>query len=232
MSVHDEGPGGRLAARPLHFIWIADCSGSMDGEKIQSLNYAIRESIKHMREVAEKNPHAQVLVRAVRFSTGAFWHVANPTPVDQFEWADLTAGGVTDMGQAMRLLGEQLRTPPMAERALPPVLVLISDGQPTDDFSAGLKQLMDEPWGKKAVRLAISVGHDTDLDTLRAFIGNSEIQPMEARNPEQLTHYIKWASTVVIESASSPPSQTKDQAGVTVPIPPVDPPPQDPGEVW
>ena len=39
-------PGGELAARPLHFIWIADCSGSMavDG-KIQSLNTAIREAI-------------------------------------------------------------------------------------------------------------------------------------------------------------------------------------------
>ena len=30
-------PGGELATRPLHFIWIADCSGSMatDG-KIQA----------------------------------------------------------------------------------------------------------------------------------------------------------------------------------------------------
>ena len=24
-------PGGELATRPLHFIWIADCSGSMSG---------------------------------------------------------------------------------------------------------------------------------------------------------------------------------------------------------
>ena len=37
-------PGGELATRPLHFIWIADCSGSMsvDG-KIQALNTAIRD---------------------------------------------------------------------------------------------------------------------------------------------------------------------------------------------
>ena len=31
-------PGGELASRPLHFIWIADCSGSMSGEKIQHEN--------------------------------------------------------------------------------------------------------------------------------------------------------------------------------------------------
>ena len=43
-------PGGALASRPLHFIWVADCSGSMsvDG-KIQALNNAIREAIPHMQ---------------------------------------------------------------------------------------------------------------------------------------------------------------------------------------
>ena len=44
-------PGGALAGRPLHFIWIADKSGSMgiDG-KIQALNHAIHEAIPHMKE--------------------------------------------------------------------------------------------------------------------------------------------------------------------------------------
>src|ERR1700683_1465271 len=43
-------PGGQMAARPLHFIWLADGSGSMrvDG-KIQALNNAIREAIPHMQ---------------------------------------------------------------------------------------------------------------------------------------------------------------------------------------
>ncbi len=68
-----------------------------------------------------------------------------------FKWTDLTAEGVTDMGKALTLVAEQLAMPPMTERALPPVLVLISDGQPTDDFAGGLKTLTDLPWGKKAV---------------------------------------------------------------------------------
>ena len=65
-------PGGELASRPLHFIWLADSSGSMEQDgKIQALNTAIREAVPHMRKVAEDNPNAQVLVRAVRFSSGA-----------------------------------------------------------------------------------------------------------------------------------------------------------------
>lgn len=67
-------PGGELATRPLHFIWIADCSGSMavDG-KIQVLDTAIREALPHMRQVADENPNAEVLVRALKFSSGAQW---------------------------------------------------------------------------------------------------------------------------------------------------------------
>lgn len=143
-------PGGELATRPLHFIWIADCSGSMsiDG-KIQALNNAIREALPHMRSVADENPNAEVLVRALTFSSGAQWHVSQPTPIADFKWTDLTADGVTDMGHALTLLAEQLRIPPMSDRALPPVLVLISDGQPTDDFNHGLQMLMHEAWGKK-----------------------------------------------------------------------------------
>src|SRR5208282_899522 len=34
-------PGGGVARRPLHFIVMADCSGSMKGEKMQALNYAL-----------------------------------------------------------------------------------------------------------------------------------------------------------------------------------------------
>ncbi|MDW8300804.1 MAG: tellurium resistance protein, partial [Anaerolineae bacterium] len=35
-------PGGALANRPLHFFWVVDCSGSMAGDKIQSLNTAAK----------------------------------------------------------------------------------------------------------------------------------------------------------------------------------------------
>jgi len=215
-------PGGELSTRPLHFIWIADSSGSMASDgKIQALNNAIREAIPHMQKVADENPNAQVLVRAIKFSNGAQWHISQPTAVADFKWEDLSAEGETHMGKALQMVAEQLKIPPMTDRALPPVLVLISDGQPTDDFQGGLKALMDQPWGKKAVRIAISIGADADDEVLQMFIGHSEIKPLQANNPEALVRHIKWVSTAVLKSASSPASQTKDAAspGVNVPIP-------------
>lgn len=227
-------PGGRLATRPLHFIFIADCSGSMFGDRIQALNQAIREAIPHMRDVAKSNPNAEVLVRSVRFSAGAQWHHSQATNVDSFDWKDLSASGQTDMGKALTLVADTLKTPPMPERALPPVLVLVTDGDPTDDFDGGLRALMAEPWGKKAVRIAIAIGEGVRMDVLQKFIGHNEIQPLQAKNADQLVQYIRWASTAVLQAASAPASQTQAApAGVNVPVPaPPSTAPADPNDVW
>lgn len=219
-------PGGELATRPLHFIWIADCSGSMGNDgKIQALNTAIREAIPHMQKVADDNPNAQVLVRAVAFGSGAQWHISQPTPVADFTWTDLAANGETDMGKALLAVADQLKIPPMTDRALPPVLVLLSDGQPTDDFESGLRALLEQPWGKKAVRIAIAIGGDADADVLQRFIGNSEVKPLAANSPEALVKYIKWASTAVLKSASSPAVAQDDQAAGAAAAPPPPPAP-------
>ncbi len=240
MTTIKKRPGGELATRPLHFIWIADCSGSMSGSKIQSLNHAIREAIPAMQAVAAENVNADVLVRAVKFSNGAQWHIAQPAKVDDFKWQDLQADGITEMGAALHLVADQLKMPPMTERGLPPVLVLISDGQPTDDFASGLAALMQLPWGKKAVRVGIAIGDDADLDVLEQFIGNPELPPLHAHNPEQLVNYIRWVSSAVLQAASAPASQPKtmDTQGQTAtgsnitlpPIPTVDP--NSAADVW
>ncbi len=215
-------PGGKLSTRPLHFIWLCDCSASMgDGGKIQALNNAIRQAIPLMRDAANDNPNAQILVRAIAFSSGAQWHISQPTPVEHFDWEDLQADGITDMGKAISLLTEQLKVPPMTDRALPPVLVLISDGYPTDDFNEGFRKLMSEPWGQKAVKVAIAIGDDVDYDVLQKFIVHPELKPLRANNPEQLVNQIKWVSTAVLKSTSSPVSQSANSSNIStnVPIP-------------
>jgi uncharacterized protein YegL len=221
-------PGGEISSRPLHFFWIVDCSGSMqiDG-KIQELNTAIKEALPHMKKVADENPNAEVFLRVLKFSSGAQWQVSQPTALDVFKWSDLSADGVTDMGRAFSMLAEQLKIPPMTDRALPPVLVLLSDGQPTDNYKEGLAALMAQPWGKKAVRVAIAIGSDADEEVLQDFIGHSEFKPLKANNPEKLAKQIKWVSTAVLKSASAPASQAKDGSMLSGNVPIPEPPPAD-----
>lgn len=241
-------PNVRLSNRPLHFLYLCDCSGSMAAQgKMQALNQAIRQSLPAMVEVAQANPEARILVRVLRFANEASWHLAQPTPVDQVmaEWSDLQAGGMTAMGEGLRLVAEALRSPPMEQRALPPVLVLISDGAPTDNLEEGLATLMREPWARKAVRLAIAIGHDADLEVLQQFIGPVEgrdagtpgSRPLQANDSSTLARYIQWASTAVVGAASQPRSQIGPGAvPVAVPLPDLPPTQLDPNDpsviVW
>lgn len=174
---------------------------------------------------------------------GEFWSIAGTRGVQAFEGilgevattiaqevtqrlADGTVSSGTDMGAALRLLAGELAIPPMPPRALPPILVMISDGQPTDDFDAALGGLMALPWGKKAVRIGVAIGRDANLEVLEKFIGTVEIKPLQAHNPQELTRYIRWASTSVLAAASAPPSQASgagsSTANVPLPAPPID----------
>jgi len=208
-------PGGRMASRPLHFIWLADGSGSMrvDG-KIQALNHAIREAIPHMRTAARENPHATVFVKAICFADEARWMGEKLTPVSEFRWQDIEAGGVTSLGEALTMVGDVLQAPLMTDRALPPVIALVTDGLPTDDFQAGLNHLLSKPWGRQALRIVVAIGEDSASneaqEVFRAFMANDALRPFHANNPEVLAEQIRWVSTAVLKSVSSPASLISD----------------------
>ena len=203
-------PGGALANRPLHFFWMVDCSSSMAGDRIGAVNHAIQECIEPMREEAAGNPNAQLYIHTLKFASGASWVTAEPVPIEEFAWEDVEANGITDMGKAFELLAGQLSMPPMPDRALPPVIVLLTDGYPTDDWKRPLEKLLKMPWGKKAVKVAIAIGKDAERSVLEAFTGNPEAV-LDAGNPEVLTHFIKWASTVA--SAVSNPTSNPMEVG-------------------
>lgn len=199
-------PGGELATRPIHFFWIVDCSGSMYGEKIGIVNNTIQECIPEMRSAADNNPNAQLLIRALQFSSGASWLTSNPVPIEDYGWEDMEANGLTELGKAFDLLAAQLSIPPMPERALPPVIVLLSDGQPTDDYKKSMDKLKKLPWFRKAVKIAISIGQDADDEVLIEFTGNKELV-LQANNAIALAKMIKWASTTasMVSAPSSKP---------------------------
>lgn len=208
-------PGGELATRPIHFFWVVDCSGSMYGEKIGIVNNTIQECIPEMRNSADNNPNAQLLIRALQFSSGASWITTSPVPVENYSWEDMEANGLTELGKAFDLLAAQLSIPPMPARALPPVIVLLSDGQPTDDYKKSLDKLKGMPWFRKAVKIAISIGQDADDDVLIEFTGNKELV-LQANNATALAKMIKWASTTA-SMVSAPSSKPMNSIPVSAP---------------
>nr|WP_302592352.1 tellurium resistance protein [uncultured Marvinbryantia sp.] len=168
-----------------------------------------------MRNSADNNPNAQLLIRALRFSSGASWITTSPVPVENYSWEDMEANGLTELGKAFDLLAAQLSIPPMPARALPPVIVLLSDGQPTDDYKKSLDKLKGMPWFRKAVKIAISIGQDADDDVLIEFTGNKELV-LQANNATALAKMIKWASTTA-SMVSAPSSKPMNFTPVSAP---------------
>ncbi len=197
---------GNMGARDLHLFFLIDASDSMSyGGKAETLNNAIREAIPHIREVA-KEAEGSIKVHALSFSTGARW-IVNNVDINNFTWENVATKGVTDMGRGFEMLSEKLTSDFQGERGYQPIMILLSDGLPTDKYEEGLNQLKKTYWGGKAIRIAIAIGSETDMDVLQDFIGDSfrgELKPLKAKNAAELKNYIRWASTTVSHASINP----------------------------
>src|SRR5580658_7775272 len=214
-------PGGGVARRPLHVILLADCSGSMTGAKIQALNFAIGDMLQHFA-IWEREQEKRILVRAVAFADEPRWHIRDPTPATSMRWKELAAvdKGHTFMAPAFRMVGEAL-TADQASRGLRPVLVLITDGLPTDqpaDFDAGLQALLSVPAARDAMRIAVAIGNAARSDALAKFIGNSSLPVLVASDVEQIADQLHraslWVTNPNVRSASLLTQQAQRQGPI------------------
>lgn len=224
---------GNISKKPLQFFWLADYSGSMSGKKIATLNQAIREALPEVRKALSTHPEVQIMMRAIKFADEAKWHVGpSPVTLEQFIWPELSANGCTATAQALRLLADELTVEKMSRRAYPPVCILISDGFCTDsreDYEGAITALEKLPWGKKAVRLAIAIGDESEYDEkeLLKFVSDKKIGVLKAHNPHELIAYITWASVAASIGASQGKSKggspLDDDTNVQLSVPPVQP---------
>jgi uncharacterized protein YegL len=196
--------------RDVHFFWLLDASTSMQGEKIQSLNFAVASAIPEMRRVAAMHPEANVLVRVLKFATGVEWVVADPVPIAEFKWRDIEADGETSMGLAFSVVCDELDKLDADRRYLPPALLLVTDGHPTDeekDFEKALHRLLTHKLGAAATRLAIAIGSDVGpegMECLNEFINNPEIKPIEVTDLAALPRLMQIVSRSALEISSTP----------------------------
>ena len=191
-----------ISQRILKIYWLIDVSKSMQGAKIAAVNRAIKAAIPMLISEAEEQPTIQTRVRAMKFSSNAVWHT-NEAKIEDFEWYDLDVEGLTSTGAALKLMAEELTVEKMGKRAIPPVLILMSDGEATDDYDGGLNVLLQQKWSKKAIRVAIAVGDDANIDELTKFCSNpNELPPILVSNTNEFVKALIWASVDVSKSVS------------------------------
>lgn len=195
-------PGGGIARRPLHCFILADCSGSMKGEKMQALNFAIADMLPHLAAWERDQEQAAVFVRAIAFATEPTWHVPEPTPPSALRWSPLASvpKGLTNMAPALEMVAEALAPGQLERRALRPAVLLVTDGLPTDPpgrFDSALDTLMSVRAGKAALRLAVAIGRDARSEALTRFIGDPDVPVLVADSTDEIAERLVVASVAV-----------------------------------
>ena len=172
-----------LPRKVMTLFLLVDTSGSMTvNGNIGKVNSAIEEMIPLLQEVSNENADAEIKIAVLAFSTGCRWvtHDLSGAPgvesLESFFWNDLEAVGLTDMGAAFVELESKLSRDAFlksATGAYAPVIILLSDGQPTDDVQPGLEKLKKNNWYKAATKIALAVD-DGDTSSLSGFTGTNE----------------------------------------------------------
>ena len=184
-----------IARRQMTLFFIVDTSGSMQGEKIAAVNTAIREVLPEIADISSENADAQIKVACLQFATKVNW-LFSPTEVEGMQWNDLQAGGLTNLGSALSELNDKLSrnkfmNSPTGNFA--PVLFLLSDGMPSDEYQSALVSLKENKWFNVAIKAAIAIGDDANKQVLTEFTGNSELV-LTAHTPEALKALIRFVS--------------------------------------
>ncbi|MDR0451105.1 MAG: VWA domain-containing protein [Treponema sp.] len=184
-----------IIRRQMVLFFLIDTSGSMDGTKIGAVNTAIREVVPDLQDIGGADIDLKIAV--LEFSIGCRWqNPQGPVPVEDFFWTNLSAEGGTDMGAAFRELNEKLSRKSFLKApsaSVAPVILLLSDGQPGDDYQSALGVLKNNNWYKSAVKVAIAIGNDADQEVLAEFTGTRETV-IAAYTPEVLRKMIRTVS--------------------------------------
>ncbi|MDD4747245.1 MAG: VWA domain-containing protein [Salinivirgaceae bacterium] len=174
----------------------------MAGTKIQSLNQAVKEVIPMLDEISQNNADAQIKIAALEFSSGCKWMYDEPKTASEFIWRDLTEEGLTDLGAACEELNRKLSRKAFMQTttgAFAPVVILLTDGEPTDDYKKGIEKLRENKWFLSAIKIAIAIGNDSKKEVLKEFTGSVE-SVVEVHNVEALKKIIRLASVTALLS--------------------------------
>lgn len=215
MSLLDDAVS--VPRRTMTLFFLIDTSGSMSGTKIGAVNDAIVNVLPMLEEISSNNPDAEIKVAALEFSNRTKWLYSEPKSVEDFKWIDVQAGGLTSLGEACQELSSKLsRSGYMksASGSYAPAIILLSDGGPTDNFDGGLQTLQGNNWFKNAIRIAIAIGDNADLNVLSRFTGNSE-GVIKVQNIEALKQIIRivavTSSQIGSKSSSAGDTSKQDQ---------------------
>ncbi|MEL7265604.1 MAG: VWA domain-containing protein [Planctomycetota bacterium] len=210
-------PRNRIAAamRRLPVYLLLDCSESMVGEAIDSVDYGVKTLVDALRS----DPHAleTAWLSIITFSH----HAQQVVPLKELidvQVPKLFPGPGTSLGKALTMLRDCIQrevrnTTPDQKGDYRPLVFLLTDGHPTDDWQE-IKQSVDRMTSPRIANFyAIGCGEDIDFDMLNDVA--DVVFKMSDMSPASLKKLFIWL-TASVQNASSGINASDDYQGIDI----------------
>ncbi|QFJ55276.1 vWA domain-containing protein [Pseudobutyrivibrio xylanivorans] len=207
--------------KKLPVILLLDVSGSMQGAKIDSLYNATCDMIDTF--VGAQLKEQSIDVAIITFGNEIKLHTPY-TPVKELQDKGLEqfkAEGMTPMGTAIQMAKDMIDDKSVTpSRIYRPAVVLVSDGEPNDEWRGPMAMFINDGRSAKCQRFAVAIGDQADRTVLETFTENPD-NVFFAANASDLADCFKTVSMSVTSTATKPDAPktvTDDKAPAPTPV--------------
>jgi len=188
--------------KPFPVILLLDTSSSMSGIKIDTLNDACSRMVKKLKEEARKE--IMVVLTVITFGSNGVQLVTDPPHqnVAKYEWKNLSPNGNTPMGAALKMAKGLIEDKETTQsRIYRPLVVLVSDGEPTDSWMEPLEAFISNDRSSKCDRLAMGIMCHTDV--LERFVSGTGNAVIAANDADDIIKFFKFVTMSVTQRSHS-----------------------------
>jgi len=197
---------------------VLDTSGSMNGEPIEAVKNGVQVMISSLRQ----NPQAieTAYISIITFDNEAR-QLVPLTDLASFQMVDIKATGTTALGSALRLLSdcidrEVTRTTTEQKGDWKPMVFIMTDGIPTDDWQPGLQEFLKR---KTGVTVACAAGAKADTASLQKITNN--VLRLDHTDSQTMNKFFTWVSASIGTTSEKIEHSGKDVSGLEeLPPPP------------
>jgi uncharacterized protein YegL len=204
--------------RRLPVYLLLDTSGSMTGEPIEAVKNGVQVMISSLRQ----NPQAieTAYISIITFDSEAR-QVVPLTDLASFQMVDIKASGTTCLGEALKNVSkyidtEVVKTTPEQKGDWKPLVFIMTDGIPTDDWQSGLEEYKKR---KVAFTVACAAGPGADANLLKQITEN--VVTLDTADSQSIAKFFTWVTASIGVTSTKVEDAGKEVTGIgELPPPP------------